>query len=89
MRFSVAATKLNYRRYGAFFGQPMDKWSAFWVTLGHHFATFWAAVRSNMFFLRSRMLGEGAEVDLGSPGYPPGKESGTILDASLRHFGHL
>ena len=34
------------------------------------------------------MLGEGAGIDLGSPGDPPGMNFGTIFGDSLRRFGH-
>ena len=38
-------------------------------------------------FLRSRMLGEGAGIDVGGPGDPPRRDFWTIFRDSLCHFG--
>ena len=52
------------------------------------FVIFWAPVGSHVVFLRSRVLGEGVGIDLGSPGDPPGRNFGTIVGDSLRRSGH-
>ena len=51
-------------------------------------ATFWPPVAPYVIFLRSRMLGERAETDLGFPGDPPGTDFGRIFGDSLHRFGH-
>ena len=56
--------------------------------LGPTFATFWATVGSHVVFLRSRVLGEGAGLDLGRSRDPPGRNFGTIFGDSLRRSGH-
>ena len=52
------------------------------------FVIFWAPVGSHVFFLRSRVLGDGAGSDLGRPGDPARSNIGTIFGDSLRRSGH-
>ena len=59
-------------------------WSDFRPT----FVTFWPTLGHHVVFPRSRVLGEGAGIDLGSPGDPPGRYFGAIFHDSLRRFKH-
>ena len=50
------------------------------------FVIFWAPVGSHVVFVCSRVLGEGAGPDSGSPGDPPGRNLKTIFNDSLCRF---
>ena len=50
--------------------------------------TFWPTLAPHVVFLRSRVLGEGAGIDLGRSRDPPGRNFGTIFGDSLRRSGH-
>ena len=73
---------------GSRLGPRMASLGRLSADLAPTFATFWASVGSHVVFLRSRVLGEGAGIDLGSPGDPPRTNFGTIFGDSLRRSGH-
>ena len=60
-----------------------------WTDFRPTFVTFWPTLGPHVVFLRSRVLGEGAGIDFGCPGGPPGRDFGRILGHSLRCCGHL
>ena len=59
-----------------------------WTDFRPTFVTFQPTVGAHVVFLRSRVLGEGAGLDLGRSRDPPGRNFGTIFGDSLRRVVH-
>ena len=73
---------------GSRLGPRMASLGRLSADFGPTFATFWATVGSHVVFLRSRVLGEGAGLDLGRSRDHPGMNFGTIFGDSLRRVVH-